>query len=163
MVTLHWSECLEIWLVGEKQTERGSGVVGKESWQKRGSNFDRISLCLYPSRLCLASRQNRKLIVFMRVFIPLRSSSLGSTVKLFYAHMKETALWLDSVSDLWRLMCNFECVCVPFFSYSEEMVPLHPCLRLIRNSEQTLSSHTSRRLISMEKIKEPEVCAHWGC
>lgn len=40
--------------------------------------------------------------------------------------------------------------------YSEEMVPLHPCLRLISNSEQTLSSHTSRRLITMEKIKEPE-------
>lgn len=40
--------------------------------------------------------------------------------------------------------------------YSEETVPLHPCLRLISNCEQTLSSHTSRRLITMEKIKEPE-------
>ncbi|KAM3873189.1 tRNA (guanine(10)-N(2))-methyltransferase TRMT11 [Diretmus argenteus] len=40
--------------------------------------------------------------------------------------------------------------------YCEEMVPLHPCLRLISNCEQTLSSHTSRRLITMEKIKEPE-------
>ncbi|XP_032373797.1 tRNA (guanine(10)-N(2))-methyltransferase TRMT11 [Etheostoma spectabile] len=40
--------------------------------------------------------------------------------------------------------------------YSEEMVPLHPCLRLISNCEQTLSSHTSRRLITMEKIKNPE-------
>ncbi|XP_041758389.1 tRNA (guanine(10)-N2)-methyltransferase homolog [Coregonus clupeaformis] len=40
--------------------------------------------------------------------------------------------------------------------YCEEMVPLNPCLRLVSNCEQTLSSHTSRRLITMEKIKEPE-------
>ncbi|XP_053737182.1 tRNA (guanine(10)-N2)-methyltransferase homolog isoform X1 [Synchiropus splendidus] len=40
--------------------------------------------------------------------------------------------------------------------YTEEMIPLHPCLRLVSNCEQTLSSHTSRRLITMEKIKEPE-------
>ncbi|KAK9960839.1 hypothetical protein ABG768_008673 [Culter alburnus] len=40
--------------------------------------------------------------------------------------------------------------------YCEEMVPLHPCLTLISNCEQTLSSHTSRRLITMEKTKEPE-------
>ncbi|KAM9852732.1 tRNA (guanine(10)-N(2))-methyltransferase TRMT11 [Aulostomus maculatus] len=40
--------------------------------------------------------------------------------------------------------------------YCEEMIPLHPCLQLISNCEQTLSSHTSRRLITMEKIKEPE-------
>ncbi|XP_051920724.1 tRNA (guanine(10)-N2)-methyltransferase homolog isoform X1 [Hippocampus zosterae] len=40
--------------------------------------------------------------------------------------------------------------------YCEEMVPLHPCLRLISNCEQMLSSHTSRRLITMEKVKEQE-------
>ncbi|KAM6910681.1 tRNA (guanine(10)-N(2))-methyltransferase TRMT11 [Xenentodon cancila] len=40
--------------------------------------------------------------------------------------------------------------------YCEEMIPCHPCLRLISNCEQTLSSHTSRRLITMEKIKDPE-------
>ncbi|CAL8248226.1 unnamed protein product [Lota lota] len=40
--------------------------------------------------------------------------------------------------------------------YRDEMVPLHPCLKMISNSEQTLSSHTSRRLITMEKFKEPE-------
>ncbi|XP_062255854.1 tRNA (guanine(10)-N2)-methyltransferase homolog [Platichthys flesus] len=40
--------------------------------------------------------------------------------------------------------------------YCEETVPLNPCLRLISNCEQMLSSHTSRRLITMEKIKEPE-------
>ncbi|RVE62468.1 hypothetical protein OJAV_G00157260 [Oryzias javanicus] len=40
--------------------------------------------------------------------------------------------------------------------YCDEMVPLHPCLQIISNCEQTLSSHTSRRLITMEKVKEPE-------
>ncbi|KAF6714402.1 tRNA (guanine(10)-N2)-methyltransferase-like [Oryzias melastigma] len=40
--------------------------------------------------------------------------------------------------------------------YCEEMVPHHPCLQIISNCEQTLSSHTSRRLITMEKVKEPE-------
>uniref|UniRef100_A0A3Q3GZU3 tRNA (guanine(10)-N(2))-methyltransferase TRMT11 n=1 Tax=Kryptolebias marmoratus TaxID=37003 RepID=A0A3Q3GZU3_KRYMA len=40
--------------------------------------------------------------------------------------------------------------------YSDEMIPGHPCLRQISNCEQALSSHTSRRLITMEKIKEPE-------
>lgn len=40
--------------------------------------------------------------------------------------------------------------------YSEEIVPFHPCLQLISNCEQILSSHTSRRLITMEKVKEPE-------
>ncbi|XP_032718363.1 tRNA (guanine(10)-N2)-methyltransferase homolog isoform X1 [Lontra canadensis] len=40
--------------------------------------------------------------------------------------------------------------------YTEEMVPWHPCLRLISNCEQKLSSHTSRRLITMEKVKKFE-------
>ncbi|XP_057594204.1 tRNA (guanine(10)-N2)-methyltransferase homolog isoform X2 [Hippopotamus amphibius kiboko] len=40
--------------------------------------------------------------------------------------------------------------------YTEEMVPWHPCLKLISNCEQKLSSHTSRRLITMEKVKEFE-------
>ncbi|XP_070352320.1 tRNA (guanine(10)-N(2))-methyltransferase homolog isoform X6 [Equus asinus] len=38
--------------------------------------------------------------------------------------------------------------------YIEEMVPSHPCLKLISNCEQKLSSHTSRRLITMEKVKK---------
>lgn len=38
------------------------------------------------------------------------------------------------------------------------MVPWHPCLKLISNCEQKLSSHTARRLITMEKVKEFEVC-----
>ncbi|XP_018612480.1 tRNA (guanine(10)-N(2))-methyltransferase TRMT11 [Scleropages formosus] len=40
--------------------------------------------------------------------------------------------------------------------YRDEIVPQHPCLRLVSNCEQTLSSHTSRRLITMEKVKEVE-------
>uniref|UniRef100_A0ABK0LK83 tRNA (guanine(10)-N(2))-methyltransferase n=1 Tax=Rattus norvegicus TaxID=10116 RepID=A0ABK0LK83_RAT len=40
--------------------------------------------------------------------------------------------------------------------YTEKMVPWHPCLRLVSNCEQKLSSHTARRLITMEKVKEFE-------
>uniref|UniRef100_A0A8C5MH21 tRNA (guanine(10)-N(2))-methyltransferase TRMT11 n=1 Tax=Leptobrachium leishanense TaxID=445787 RepID=A0A8C5MH21_9ANUR len=40
--------------------------------------------------------------------------------------------------------------------YTEEVIPQHPCLKLISNCEQTLSSHTSRRMITMEKVKEFE-------
>lgn len=58
-----------------------------------------------------------------------------------------------------NLINNLECA---FVRYTEEMIPLHPCLQIISNCEQTLSSHTSRRLITMEKIKEPEVCAFYS-
>uniref|UniRef100_A0A8D0GCG2 tRNA (guanine(10)-N(2))-methyltransferase TRMT11 n=1 Tax=Sphenodon punctatus TaxID=8508 RepID=A0A8D0GCG2_SPHPU len=40
--------------------------------------------------------------------------------------------------------------------YTEEIIPQHSCLKLISNCEQTLSSHTSRHLITMEKVKEFE-------
>ncbi|XP_012692919.1 tRNA (guanine(10)-N2)-methyltransferase homolog [Clupea harengus] len=40
--------------------------------------------------------------------------------------------------------------------YCEEMIPMNPCLSLLSNCEQVLSTHTSRRLITMEKTKEPE-------
>ncbi|XP_031757878.1 tRNA (guanine(10)-N2)-methyltransferase homolog isoform X3 [Xenopus tropicalis] len=40
--------------------------------------------------------------------------------------------------------------------YTEEVLPRHPCLKLISNCEQMLSSHTSRRLITMEKVKDFE-------
>ncbi|KAK2114299.1 tRNA methyltransferase 11 [Saguinus oedipus] len=48
--------------------------------------------------------------------------------------------------------------CLAFFNkiYTEETVPRHPCLKLISNCEQKLSSHTSRRLITMEKVKKFE-------
>lgn len=42
-------------------------------------------------------------------------------------------------------------------SYSDEFLPSHSCLRLVANSEQGLSRHVSRRLITMEKIKEHAV------
>ncbi|XP_078665562.1 tRNA (guanine(10)-N(2))-methyltransferase TRMT11-like [Branchiostoma floridae x Branchiostoma belcheri] len=38
--------------------------------------------------------------------------------------------------------------------YSEKILPRHPCLRLVSNCEQVLSTDISRRLICMEKIKE---------
>ncbi|XP_043919918.1 tRNA (guanine(10)-N2)-methyltransferase homolog isoform X2 [Protopterus annectens] len=40
--------------------------------------------------------------------------------------------------------------------YTDQIVPRHPCLKLVSNCEQTLSSHTSRRLITMEKVKQFE-------
>ena len=54
-------------------------------------------------------------------------------------------------------------MCASLSRYCDEMVPLHPCLKMISNSEQTLSSHTSRRLITMEKFKEPEVGVNVAC
>lgn len=38
--------------------------------------------------------------------------------------------------------------------YDESKLPKHPCFRLIANSEQSLTSHTSRRLLTWEKISE---------
>lgn len=38
--------------------------------------------------------------------------------------------------------------------YVEENVPRHPCLKVIANSEQGLSTHIGRRLITMEKTKD---------
>jgi len=42
-------------------------------------------------------------------------------------------------------------------SYSEALLPSHPSLKLVANSEQCLSKHVSRRLITMEKIREHKV------
>lgn len=38
--------------------------------------------------------------------------------------------------------------------YREEHVLVHPCLELVANSEQGLTSRLSRRLITMKKIQE---------
>ncbi|KAL4681632.1 hypothetical protein H8959_007109 [Pygathrix nigripes] len=40
--------------------------------------------------------------------------------------------------------------------YTEEMVPWHPCLKLVSNCEQKFSSHTSRCWITMEMVKKFE-------
>lgn len=40
--------------------------------------------------------------------------------------------------------------------YNVENLPKHPCLRLMFNSEQGLTANTSRRLITMEKVMEPD-------
>ena len=74
------------------------------------------------------------------------------------------ALWLrwnpealnSFVSIAWqRTHCFLFFLRTP--SYSDEFLPSHPCLRLVANSEQGLSRHVSRRLITMEKIKEHAV------
>ncbi|KAK5650812.1 hypothetical protein RI129_001841 [Pyrocoelia pectoralis] len=51
-----------------------------------------------------------------------------------------------------RLVCWF-----PVFreDYSEEGLPTHECVKLVSNSEQVLSKYTSRRLLTYEKICEP--------
>ena len=41
--------------------------------------------------------------------------------------------------------------------YTDDMIPQHPCFRLVANSEQVLTSHVSRRLITMEKCKSVQV------
>ncbi|XP_070392050.1 tRNA (guanine(10)-N(2))-methyltransferase homolog isoform X2 [Dermacentor albipictus] len=40
--------------------------------------------------------------------------------------------------------------------FSEDSLPQHPCLKLIAYSEQSLSKHSSRLLITMEKTSEPD-------
>ncbi|KAF0295650.1 tRNA (guanine(10)-N2)-methyltransferase [Amphibalanus amphitrite] len=39
--------------------------------------------------------------------------------------------------------------------YSADRLPSHPCLRLVANSEQTLTARASRRLLTLEKWREP--------
>jgi tRNA (guanine10-N2)-methyltransferase len=41
--------------------------------------------------------------------------------------------------------------------YSEEKLPMHPCFQLVANSEQVLTTYTSRRLLTLEKLQEPKV------
>lgn len=45
-------------------------------------------------------------------------------------------------------------------SYKDSDVPLHPCLKLLANSEQPLSAQFRRRLITMEKICTFDVDKH---
>lgn len=44
--------------------------------------------------------------------------------------------------------------------YKESDLPLHPCLKVIENSEQPLSMRHRRRLITMEKIREYKADIH---
>lgn len=39
--------------------------------------------------------------------------------------------------------------------YNEDGLPTNTCLKLVANSEQILNKHTSRRLLTYEKIGEP--------
>ncbi|KAI4457392.1 rna methylase-related [Holotrichia oblita] len=51
-----------------------------------------------------------------------------------------------------KLVCWF-----PIFrdDYNEDGLPTNTCLKLVANSEQILNKHTSRRLLTYEKIGEP--------
>ncbi|XP_066253670.1 tRNA (guanine(10)-N2)-methyltransferase homolog [Euwallacea similis] len=53
-----------------------------------------------------------------------------------------------------RLVCWF-----PIFrdDYTEDCLPMHPCLKLLANCEQPLSKVTSRRLLTYEKTRHPSV------
>eukprot|EP00062_Callorhinchus_milii_P013995 gi/632962680/ref/XP_007897456.1/ PREDICTED: tRNA (guanine(10)-N2)-methyltransferase homolog [Callorhinchus milii] len=73
------------------------------------------------------------------------------------------------LSDIFIDLLNFAAQCLvmngrlvywlPVYKpeYSEDVVPQHPCLKRISNCEQPFTSHTARRLITMEKVKEFEV------
>ncbi|XP_053374550.1 tRNA (guanine(10)-N2)-methyltransferase homolog [Mercenaria mercenaria] len=39
-------------------------------------------------------------------------------------------------------------------TYTEENIPTHPCLQMVHNCEQKLNTRLSRRLITMEKVKD---------
>ena len=41
--------------------------------------------------------------------------------------------------------------------YGEDKLPMHPCFQLVANSEQVLTTYTSRRLLTLEKLQEPKV------
>lgn len=43
-------------------------------------------------------------------------------------------------------------------NYSSDQLPVHPCMKLTANSEQVLSNHASRRLLTYIKIREPKNC-----
>jgi tRNA (guanine10-N2)-methyltransferase len=58
------------------------------------------------------------------------------------------------------ILCYVPLINVVFVSrddYSEERLPMHPCFHLVANSEQALTTYTSRRLLTLEKVKDPQV------
>ncbi|XP_071536651.1 tRNA (guanine(10)-N(2))-methyltransferase homolog [Panulirus ornatus] len=74
-----------------------------------------------------------------------------------------------SLSDVFRDLINFAAThlviggrlvfWLPVFreDYHENLVPSHPCLELLFNSEQVLTVHSSRRLITLHKTRHPKV------
>ena len=44
------------------------------------------------------------------------------------------------------------------YSYVEDNIPQHPCMQLVANSEQSFNQKVARRLITMEKTKDYQVC-----
>ncbi|XP_058788788.1 tRNA (guanine(10)-N2)-methyltransferase homolog [Phymastichus coffea] len=84
-------------------------------------------------------------------------------------HQIETHIPSKVVYELWQLfidLLNFSVKHLkltgrlvfwfPVFrkQYSEDQLPIHPCLKLVADSEQILSTYTSRRLLTYEKVKE---------
>ena len=78
-----------------------------------------------------------------------------------------------SISDPWWKACvlasNFRFVMIsleiwnwqiPLDRYTDKELPLHPCLKLISNSEQPLSAKWRRRLITMQKVVEYDKETH---
>jgi len=45
----------------------------------------------------------------------------------------------------------------PYIRYQDENIPQHPCLRQVYNCEQVLNTTVSRRLVTMEKVKDFQV------
>ncbi|XP_021925227.1 tRNA (guanine(10)-N2)-methyltransferase homolog isoform X2 [Zootermopsis nevadensis] len=41
--------------------------------------------------------------------------------------------------------------------YSEDKLPMHPCFHLVANSEQALTTYTSRHLLTLEKVQDPQM------
>ncbi|XP_042860219.1 tRNA (guanine(10)-N2)-methyltransferase homolog isoform X1 [Penaeus japonicus] len=73
-----------------------------------------------------------------------------------------------SLSDVFRDLINFAAThmviggrlvfWLPVFreDYHDGLVPSHPCMELISNCEQVLTVHSSRRLITLRKMRHPE-------
>ncbi|KAG7159085.1 tRNA (guanine(10)-N2)-methyltransferase homolog [Homarus americanus] len=73
-----------------------------------------------------------------------------------------------SLSDIFRDLINFAAIhlviggrlvfWLPVFreDYHESMIPSHPCLELLFNSEQVLTVHSSRRLVTFCKTRHPQ-------
>nr|XP_045594401.1 tRNA (guanine(10)-N2)-methyltransferase homolog isoform X1 [Procambarus clarkii]XP_045594402.1 tRNA (guanine(10)-N2)-methyltransferase homolog isoform X1 [Procambarus clarkii]XP_045594403.1 tRNA (guanine(10)-N2)-methyltransferase homolog isoform X1 [Procambarus clarkii] len=73
-----------------------------------------------------------------------------------------------SLSDVFRDLINFAAIhlviggrlvfWLPVIrqDYNESLIPSHPCLELVFNSEQVLTVHSSRRLITLCKTRHPQ-------
>ena len=84
------------------------------------------------------------------------SQQSKQSVDWFWAAVVEFGTWLFFVS--WYLIDFSLIIC----RYTGDQVPHHPCLTLIANSEQVLSTTIGRRLITMEKTRHIQVLTPWA-